>query len=217
MRNRMMKFLHAGLTQVSVLAVFLLSGVGAGAGAAQETTAESATAPVDAVETAAVQATAVPTKIGVIDVRRLISDSNVGQQAMQEMEALKEAKTAALEAASVALEQLQTQITEGRLSLSQERLNELNRQLEDGTTAYRRSVQDAEQELQTAQARSFGTIEREIVPLIRQIGQENQFAAILSITDGGVVYSHEQVNITGLVVERYNNQKASETTAPAEG
>jgi len=187
------------LSQTSILFAFLVAGMNVGMATAQEGSA------------------AAPTKIGVIDVRRLVSDSDAGKQALQELEALRDTRSAELDTASQELEQLQKQITEGRLSLSEERLNELNRELEDKTTAYRRTVQDAERQLQEAQARSFGTIEREVLPLIRAIGDEQSFAVILSITDGGVVYAPEQVNITDLVVERYNTQKASETPPPAEG
>lgn len=155
------------------------------------------------------QQAAGPTKIGVIDVRRLVSDSNAGQQALQELETLRDSKSVELQALSEELEGLQTQITEGRLSLSQERLNELNRELEDKSTAYRRKVQDAEQEMQQAQVRRLGAIEQEVIPLIQQIGAEQQFAVILSITDGGVVYAPDQVNITNQVVQRYNAMKAA--------
>lgn len=161
------------------------------------------------VPAALAQQVASPTKIGVIDVRRLVSDSNAGQQALQELEALRDSKSAELQTLSEELEGLQTQITEGRLSLSQERLNELNRELEDKSTAYRRKVQDAEQEMQQAQVRRLGAIEQEVIPLIQQIGAEQQFAVILSITDGGVVYAPDQVNITNQVVQRYNVMKAA--------
>ena len=209
MRKRIMNLLNPTAAQVGMLTIFLTAG-------ATVATAQEAAATQEPVQ-APTQVAAAPTKIGVIDVRRLVGESEAGKQAFAEIGALQTAKTAELEAASSALEQLQTQITEGRLSLSQERLNELNRELEDGTTAYRREVQDAERELQEAQGQSLGTIEREVVPLIQQIGQEQGFAVILSITDGGVVYAPEQVNITDLVVQRYNSLKASETTASSEG
>lgn len=173
----------------ALLAMCLVGGLGATAATAQEA--------------------ATPTKIGVIDVRRLVSDSNTGQQVLQELEALRDSKSGELQVLSQELEGLQTQITEGRLSLSQERLNELNRELEDKSTAYRRKVQDAEQEMQQAQVRRLGAIEQEVLPLIQQIGAEQQFAVILSITDGGVVYAPDQVNITGMVVQRYNQMKAA--------
>lgn len=158
---------------------------------------------------ATAQEAATPTKIGVINVRRLVGDSNAGQQALQQLEALRDSKSAELQTLSDELEGLQTQITEGRLSLAQERLNELNRELEDKSTAYRRKVQDAEQEMQQAQVRRLGAIEQEVLPLIQQIGAEQQFAVILSITDGGVVYAPDQVNITDDVVRRYNAMKAA--------
>lgn len=182
--------------RAGLLALFLLAGAGGGAAWAQQAAA--------------------PTKIGVIDVRRLVSNSEAGKKALAELEALRDSKSANLEALSAELEQLQTQLTEGRLSLSQERLNELNRELEDKSTAYRRQVQDAERELQAAQARSLGAIEQEVLPLIQQIGAEQSFAVILSITDGGVVYAPDQVNITDEVVRRYNQLKAAgETPASA--
>ena len=182
------------ISQTGLLALFLVAGLDAGVAYAQDA----------------------PSKIGVIDVRRLVSDSDSGKQALGELEALRDTKSAELQTLSQELEGLQTQITEGRLSLSQERLSELNRELEDKGTAYRRRVQDAEQEMQDAQIRKLGAIEQEVLPLIQQIGEEQAFAAILSITDGGVVYAHDQVDITDAVVARYNQLKAAgPTTAPA--
>lgn len=186
--NTTTRFTHA-LGRAGLLAVLLIAGSSGGIASAQDA--------------------ATPTRIGVIDVRRLVSDSNTGQEVLQELEALRDSKSSELQGLSQELEGLQTQITEGRLSLSQERLNELNRELEDKSTAYRRKVQDAEQEMQQAQVRRLGAIEQEVLPLIQQIGAEQQFAVILSITDGGVVYAPDQVNITGMVVQRYNQMKAA--------
>lgn len=186
--NTTTRFTHA-LGRAGLLAVLLIAGSSGGIVSAQDA--------------------ATPTRIGVIDVRRLVSDSNTGQEVLQELEALRDSKSSELQGLSQELEGLQTQITEGRLSLSQERLNELNRELEDKSTAYRRKVQDAEQEMQQAQVRRLGAIEQEVLPLIQQIGAEQQFAVILSITDGGVVYAPDQVNITGMVVQRYNQMKAA--------
>lgn len=192
--NTTTRFTHA-LGRAGLLAVLLIAGSSGGIASAQDA--------------------ATPTRIGVIDVRRLVSDSNTGQEVLQELEALRDSKSSELQGLSQELEGLQTQITEGRLSLSQERLNELNRELEDKSTAYRRKVQDAEQEMQQAQVRRLGAIEQEVLPLIQQIGAEQRFAVILSITDGGVVYAPDQVNITDMVVQRYNQMKAAgaDTTA----
>ncbi len=192
----MKKQLTKSWGQMLLLALFVLGGLDAGVARAQENTG--------AVEDAAASA-----KIGVIDVRRLVSDSDAGKAALAELEALRDAKGADLEVLSSELDQLQTQITEGRLSLSQERLGELNREFEDKSTAYRRAVQDAEREMQEAQARNFSTIEREVLPLIQELGDEQAYSLILSITDGGVVYAPQQVNITDEVVARYNASRAA--------
>ncbi len=89
------------ISHTGLLALFLVAGLDTGVAYAQDA----------------------PTKIGVIDVRRLVSDSDSGKQALSELEALRDTKSAELQALSQELEGLQTQITEGMLSLSHERLN----------------------------------------------------------------------------------------------
>ena len=75
-------------------------------------------------------------KVAVIDVRRLVTDSQAGKQVLDALQQVSDQKSAELQQMANAMEDLRTRITEGRLSLSQERLAELEKEFEDKRIAF---------------------------------------------------------------------------------
>ncbi len=153
------------------------------------------------------------TRIAVIEVERLLQESGRGQVAVQELSKLRNEKQAELEDRQQQLADLQKQYSDGRLTLAEDRLAELEKQLEDRTIELRRAQDDANREMQKLQGERFGEIEQAVLPIISQVGREFGYTAIFNKFQGGLLYAADAADITNLIIERYN---AAHPVTPSE-
>ena len=144
-------------------------------------------------------------KIGVIDVRRLVTDSLAGKEVLGELQTLSDSKAAELKQMADEMEALRTRITEGRLSLSQERLAELEKQFEDNRIAFGRARDDADRELQKMQGERFAAIENQIMPIINAVGTELGYTMIFNKYESGLVFAQESADITDVILQRFDS------------
>jgi outer membrane protein len=147
-------------------------------------------------------------KVAVIDVERILLESNRGKSALEEIDALRKQKQSEAEAMQTRANDLKRQVEEGRLSLSQERLAELQKQLEDSVIALRRFNDDATRDLTKKRNDVLDQIEQSVFPVINQIGKEGGYTLIFNKYNSGLVYADEAVDITARVIERYNASSA---------
>ncbi len=150
-------------------------------------------------------------QVAVIDVQRLLSESRAGQQALEALRTLGQQKQAAIEAKQTSVGELRQRLEEGRLSLSEERQLELEKELQSGLIELRRLQDDAERELQQERAEAFGRIEEQIIPLIATLAQERGYTLVFNKFQSGLLFAREEVDITDAVLERFD------TAAPPAG
>jgi outer membrane protein len=142
--------------------------------------------------------------IAVIDVQRVVTESDPGKQALQKLKELQDAKVDEGRVLQQTLAGLQEQMAKQRFTLSEERLAEMNKQLEDGQIALQRFQDDAERELDEARRRELGSLEGRIIPVINQVGVERGFTVIFNKFQSGLVYADDSVDITDEVIRRFN-------------
>jgi len=142
--------------------------------------------------------------IAVIDVQRVVTESDPGKQALQKLKELQDAKIDQGRALQQELASLQEQMSKQRFTLSEERLAELNKQMEDKQIALQRFQDDAERELDESRRRELGGLEGRIIPVINEIGTERGFTLIFNKFQSGLVYADEAVDITDEVIQRFN-------------
>lgn len=149
-------------------------------------------------------------KVAVIDVERILLESNRGKTALQEIDALRKTKQEEGQAMQKELTDLQARFTEGRLSLSEDKLAELRKQVEDKSIALQRFNDDATRELTKKRNEVLDEIERSIFPVINEIGKEGGYTLMFNKYNSGLVYADEAVDITARVIERYNQSTAGQ-------
>ena len=152
----------------------------------------------------ALPAAAQELSIAVIDVQRVVTESDPGKQALQKLKELQDAKIDEGRALQQTLAGLQEQMSKQRFTLSEERLAEMNKQLEDGQIALQRFQDDAEREIDEARRRELGGLEGRIIPVINQVGVERGFTVIFNKFQSGLVYADDSVDITDEVIRRFN-------------
>lgn len=151
------------------------------------------------------------TRMAVIDVQRLLFDSKVGQVAVEALRNLREQKQAEAQTHQSEITALRDRLAEGRLSLSQDRLAELEKQVEDSLIEYQRFQDDAERALQEGQEEAFGTIERDVMPIINQLAVELDYSVIFNKFQSGLLFASDTIDITDTVLERFDQVTAAPT------
>jgi len=156
-------------------------------------------------------------KVAVIDVERILIESSRGKAALDEIETLRKQKQAEGETLQKDIVDLRQRLSEGRLSLSEDKINELQKQLEDKTIALKRFQDDANRELSKKRDQVLKTIEDSVFPVINQIGKEQGYTLIFNKFSSGLVYADEAVDITDEVITRYNQGNGGQVTGDSGG
>lgn len=145
-----------------------------------------------------------PARIAVIDVGRILEESNDGKTAIEELKKLQDQKQQEGEGLQAEAKALQDQIKAGQLSLSQEKLDGIKKDLEQKLIALQRFQDDSNRDLEAVRRRQLERIERKVMPLIQKVGVEFGYTAIFNKFQSGLVYAQDEVDITDLILTRYN-------------
>lgn len=151
-----------------------------------------------------VPAAAQQLNIAVIDVQRVVTESDPGKQALQKLKELQDSKIDQGRALQQELTSMQEQMSKQRFTLSEERLAELAKQMEDKQIVLQRFQDDAERELDEARRRELGGLEGRIIPVINEVGAERGLTLIFNKFQSGLVYADDAVDITDDVIRRFN-------------
>lgn len=157
--------------------------------------------------------TTTPQRIAVINVQRVLSESTAGQAALEKLRKMQEERQARLKQQDDAIRALDTDLSQKRLSLSAEKIEEMTKQIADRRISLQRAAQDAERELQEARDKELQDMEKQILPLIDEMGKEMGFAAIFNKFESGLVYASPAIELTDTVIKRYNDMRGA--AAPA--
>jgi len=145
-----------------------------------------------------------PVKIAVVDLDRVVAQSAVGKQLQTKLEKFQTDAKAEIDVIQNKANDIRKRVAEGGNSLSEEKLAELQKEYEDQQIALRRLRDDKQREGQKLQSEGLHEIELKLQPVFEAIQAEKGFDLILNNVPGVVVMANERVDITAMVVERFN-------------
>lgn len=148
----------------------------------------------------------VPSRVAVIDVNKVLADSKAGQAAYARLQQVQEQHVQRLQQMEEEVKTLEADYQQKKLSLAQDRLDELEKQISDKRVALQRYGQDAERDLQTRRNQTLKNLNDRILPIVDAIGKEMGFAMIFNKFEAGLVYASDAVDITDVVVKRVNDE-----------
>ena len=141
-------------------------------------------------------------KVAIIDTERILLSSATGKEALDGLKALREQKEKEGETRTQELQGLQQRLQEGRLSLSEDKLAELQQQIEDKTIQMRRFQDDANRELNKKQEEVLAAVDRKVMPVIVQYGKANGYDLIFRKFESGLVYAADGVDVTDEIIKQ---------------
>jgi Skp family chaperone for outer membrane proteins len=112
---------------------------------------------------------------------------------------LQNSKQQKLEALQNVLKQLQKDATSP--ALNAETREKKKREFEDKQIQYNRELQDAQKDMNAATQRELAALQKEIMPLIQEIGKSKGFTLILDMTGSGIAYFDQTIDITTDVIK----------------
>src|SRR4051812_18883305 len=141
-------------------------------------------------------------RVAVIDTEKILLSSQAGKKAVADLKKLQEQRENDLRTRAQELKDLQAKINDGRLSLAQDKLADLSKQLEEKDITLRRAQDDANRELTKKRDEMLGQIDERVMPVINQVGKELGYTMIFRKFESGLIYADEAVDITSVVVQR---------------
>jgi outer membrane protein len=158
---------------------------------------------------------AASTKVGVIDIRRVIAATNEGRRDYEALIKKFEPKQKEVDALKTELEQLKQQLQSAKDLTDADRATRV-RTIEQKDKNLQRVAEDAQNDFNQEQQQIIGRIGNKLMDVVDKYARQNGFAMIVDANaenPGPVLWASEQVNISQAVLDAYNAQ--SGVTAPA--
>ena len=156
-----------------------------------------------------------PARVAVIDVQRVLTTSTAGKAAYERLKKLQDDRMSRAQKMQEDMTALTNDLNTKKLSLSEEKLTEMQKQIADKQVALQRFGQDADKEITDSRDRALQELEVKIKPVIDSLGKEMGLAAIFNKFESGLVYASDAIDITDTVIKRFNEATTTEATTPA--
>src|SRR5581483_5251610 len=156
-----------------------------------------------------------PAKVGVISVQGAIVGTKDGQKASQELDTKFAPKQKEFDSRKSELAQLQDQYNKGGNLMSEEKRNQLARDIDEKKKRLDRDLQDAEEELKDEQQRVLQGLGQRMMAVIEKYAKDNGYTMILDVSNPNtpVLYASSGIDITQDIVSLYD--KTTSNGAPA--
>ena len=158
--------------------------------------------------TAAPAASAQSLKIGVINVERLVQESALGKEAFNRVKRLNDQKKEEGDKLQKEIRDLEQKLADQGSALADDKRETLQKTYQEKAIAFKRFQDDATRELDTAQKKELGELERRVFPVINQVGKDKGYTMIFNKFQSGLVYADDAVDITNEVIKRLDGSAA---------
>ena len=156
----------------------------------------------------------VPARVAVVDVNKVLMSSPPGKAAYERLKKMQDDRIAKAQAMNEEIAKLDNDINTKKLTLSEDKLADMAKQLSDKKIAAQRFAQDADREVGEARDKTLLDLENKIKPVIDAIGKEMGLAAIFNKFESGLVYASDAIDITDTVIKRFGDMGAAPAAAP---
>ena len=154
-----------------------------------------------------------PQRVAVIDVQKVLTQSTAGKAAYEKLKKMQDERMERAKSMDEEMRKLDSEIGTKRLSLSEDKLAEMQKQLADKRINIQRYAQDAEREIGESRDRELMALEAKIKPVIDALGKEMGLAAIFNKFESGLVYASDAIDVTETVIKRFNEANPAPAAA----
>jgi len=156
-------------------------------------------------------------KIGFINMRVILHDSEAGKKAQAEMKKVVEKKKADIAKKEEELRKLKDDLEKQKSVLTAEAYRDKEASYQVKFRDYQRMVQDANEELAKKEQAITARMIPEVLKIVEELGKKGNYDAILDLNNPVVVYHDKDDNLTKKIIEEYNKGGGKSGSAPAKG
>ena len=146
------------------------------------------------------------TRIGYVDLQRILARSQAGVQARELLEKDKVGMQKQLDGQKIELDKLRDELEKKGQLLSADARRDKQDQLERKLRDAQRLAGDFEKELQKKEQNMGTKILRELEGVFNKVGKEKGYALILERRQAGVVYGAPEVDVTEEVIKAFDDE-----------
>ena len=155
-------------------------------------------------------AEAAATRVGFVDVQKVIVRSLAGVAAREQLEKDKAIMQKDVEARKAELDKLRDELEKKGLVLSADAKREKEETFQRKVRDLRRLADDLEKELQRKEQLATQKILQELTGLVEKVGKDRGFLLIVERRQAGVIYADPEADVTDEVIKLYDQEKAKE-------
>ena len=147
-----------------------------------------------------------PMKIGVVDLEQAINATSEGKAAREELERKKKDAEGQLQPLIDSLKSMQQELESKKFVLSDEALQQKRLDYAAKANELDSRGRELEGRLKVDTERIVGPLQKKLIGVVQQVGKEQGFTLILSRNASGLIYNREALDITDLVVQKFNKK-----------
>ena len=147
-----------------------------------------------------------PIKIGIVDIDQAISSTDEGKAAREEFARKQREAEAALQPMYERYKELEDELKAKKFVLSDEALFQKQLDLAEMRNQIQNKAKELEGQLQVDQKRLEGPLTVKLVEIINEAGKGAGFTVIMRRGAPGLLYTREALDITDLIIEKYNSK-----------
>jgi outer membrane protein len=145
-----------------------------------------------------------PIKIGIVDIDQAISSTEEGKAAREEFARKQREAEAQLQPMYERYKELEDELKAKKFVLSDEALFQKQLDLAEIRNQIQNKMKELEGQLKVDQKRLEGPLTAKLVDIIEEIGKGKGFTVIMRRGTPGLLYTREALDITDIVIEKYN-------------
>ena len=147
-----------------------------------------------------------PVKIGVVDIDQAISSTDEGKAAREEFARKQREAESKIQPLVERYRELEEDLKAKKFVLSDEALFQKQLDLAEMRNQIQNKMKELEGQLQVDQKRLEGPLTKKLVGIIEDAGKDRGFTMILRRGAPGFLYTREALDITDLIIEKYNKK-----------
>jgi outer membrane protein len=145
-------------------------------------------------------------KIGIVDIDQAVNATDQGKKARDELTKKRKAAEAQLKPLMEKGRALADEIQSKRFVLSEEALYQKQLDLAEIQNDARARMSELEGQYKVDYERLVGPLRQKLVSIITDIGKSEGFTVIMERNSPGLLYAREALDITDLVIQRFNKK-----------
>ena len=148
-------------------------------------------------------------KIGVVNIEGVIALSDMGKALQSKMETFMKDAEAELQPQVEMAREMQKQLQQNAATLSAAKTAELRRSLEDASVNIKRLQGDKQKEMERMRNEGLQEIEKALEPIFKQLREQDGYDLILEAGSGAILTASEKVDLSKMILERFNASVAN--------